>query len=355
MTLINARQLDTSPIPCVVDGLIPLTGSGLVHGPSGAGKSYAFLTRLALDVANGVPFFGHGTIQGTVITALGEGVQDAGLRIKAQLAQHAEDDAALIAEVAATEGPEAAEKFATSLPSYTDDFVVIEDAPFAMPFTPSGKPSTGMQKFLASIEGVHPILVIYDAMADFAGSSSLTNDTTANRYVAGIKYLVDQLDCFVLGIGHDTQDGEKMIGAGRFFNAADIMMAVKPEPGEDDMSTVTSEKAKYGTRFPLFSYRAAPKSWDEPVLGDDGLPTGETELVETHVVTLAEDTAGSRVRHPGHRGPSGHRHRPHLTAEADRRPGTRSGHRGAVHREKAGQSMPGMRGTGRAELQPAAR
>jgi hypothetical protein len=70
-------------------------------------------------------------------------------------------------------------------------------------------------------------------------------------------------------------------------------MAVKPENGEEDMSTVTSEKAKYGTRFDPFSYRAVKKSWDEPVLDDNGLPTGETELVETHVVTLAEDTAGT--------------------------------------------------------------
>ena len=288
MALINARRLDTSPIPQVVDHMFPLVGSGFAHGPSGAGKSYAFLTKLALDVANGAPFFGHDTIQGTVIVALGEGLQDAGIRIAAQLAQHAEDDAALVAAVREQQGDEAAEQFAASLPPYTDDLLVIEDGPFDMPFGPDGKPSVSMQQFIAAVAPVQPTLIIYDALADFA-SGSITNDYAANQYVKGIKHLVKRLDCFVLGIAHDTEKGDKMLGAGRFKNAADIMIGIKPESGDEPVSTVISEKAKYGSKFGPFSYQAMPKIWDEPVLDDDGQPTGETERVETNVVVLRDD------------------------------------------------------------------
>jgi hypothetical protein len=288
--LVNAARLDTSRVPCVVEGMFPAVGSGIVHGQSSTGKSYAFLTKLALDVANGVPFFGHETIQGTVVVALGEGLQDAGLRIKAQLAQHAEEVAARHAEILDSEGQDAADEFAAGQLPYTDQFLVVETQAFDMPFQ-NGKPSVSMQQFLASISGVGPVMVIYDALADFAGDASIVNETAANRYVAGIKHMVAELDCFVLGIAHDTAKGDKMIGSGRFKNAADVMMGIKAQQGEMPVSTVIAEKVKYGKLGPAFSYTALEKKWDEPVIDDHGFPTGETELVETHVVVLQDENA----------------------------------------------------------------
>lgn len=287
--LVNANRLDTSPVPCVVDQLFPLVGLGWAHGPSYSGKSYAFGTKLALDVANGVPFFGHETIQGTVIFALGEGLQDAGIRIKAQLAHHAEEIAAQIGKIRDEEGDEAAEKFAADQAPYTDDALIVETEAFAMPFGPDDKPSVSMQQFIAQASSLDPVLVIYDAVADFAGIASITNDTSASKYVKGVKHLVSALNCFVLGIAHDTQKGDKMLGAGRFFNAADVMLAIKRQGGDSETSSVISEKIKYGSLGPAFSYTAVKKAWDEPEIDDHGFPTGKLIPVETHVVTLADD------------------------------------------------------------------
>lgn len=290
MTLMNARDLDTSAVRYVVDQMFYETGGGFVHGPSGAGKSYAFLTKLALDVANGAPFFGHKTVRGNVVVALGEGVSDAGIRTKAQLAQHAEEVADRYAEILASEGQDAADEFAAAQLPYTDEGVIVEDAPFSIPFE-KGKPSVSLQRFIASVEGAEPALVIYDAMADFCGDApSITNDSTANRFSMGVKYMVDQLNCFVLGIGHDTEKGDKMLGAGRFKNAADVMIGVKPGNGDGEVSGVVSEKAKASTKFRSFSYTAVPKEWDEPVMDDFGFPTGKTERVHTHVVKLLDDS-----------------------------------------------------------------
>lgn len=288
--IINAARLETSRVPSVVEGMFPKVGSGIVHGPSSSGKSYAFLTKLALDVANGAPFFGHETVQGTVVIALGEGLQDAGIRIKAQLAQHAEEVAARYAEILDAEGQDAADEFAAQQRPYTDQFLVVETNSFDMPLE-NGKASVSMQQFLSLIEGVNPALVIYDALADFAGDASIVSESSANRYVAGIKHLVAELNCFVLGIAHDTAKGDKMIGSGRFKNAADVMMGIKPQQGEMPVSTVIAEKVKYGKLGRAFSYTAQEKSWDEPVMDVYGFPTGETELVETHVVVLQDETA----------------------------------------------------------------
>jgi hypothetical protein len=287
--IINAALLDTSRVPCVVEGMFPAVGIGFVHGPSSAGKSYAFLTKLALDVSNGVPFFGHETVQGPVVIALGEGLQDAGLRIKAQLAQHAEEVATRHQQILEADGQDAADAFAAEQRPYTDRFLVVETNAFRMP-TQNGKPSVSMQQFIAQLEGVRPAMVIYDALADFADGEPIVNDTSANRYVDGIKHLSAELNCFVLGIAHDTEKGDKMLGSGRFKNAADVMIGIKPQKGEGAVSAVIAEKVKYGKLGPAFSYMALEKTWDEPVM-EDGFPTGETERVETHVVVLQDESA----------------------------------------------------------------
>jgi AAA domain len=288
--LVNAARLDTNPISCIVEEMFPEVGSGFVHGPSSAGKSYAFVTNLALAVANGVPFFGHATKQGPVVIALGEGLQDAGIRIKAQLAHHHETVAARYQEILDAGGQDAADAFATEQPAYTDHALIVETESFAMPFE-NGKASVGMQQFIAGLGDLAPSLVIYDAMADFANGASIAHESGANKYIDGIKHLVTELNCFVLGIAHDNQDGKKMAGNIRFFNAADVMLGIKRQGSDSDVSSVIFEKVKYGSLGPAFAYAAQEKTWDEPETDADGFPTGKLVPVKTHVVVLQDENA----------------------------------------------------------------
>ena len=58
MTLINASDLDTSPVEWLAEGIVPRSGIGIMWGPSTAGKSLVALD-LAMAVANGQPWLGR--------------------------------------------------------------------------------------------------------------------------------------------------------------------------------------------------------------------------------------------------------------------------------------------------------
>ena len=153
-------------------------------------------------------------------------------------------------------------------------------------------------------KNVHPGLIVFDAQDDFADTKSTQNLTSASRFVAGHKYLAEQLSCFVLGVAHDTQDGKKMSGNVRFYSSCDISISVKPErngnSSGDSVTTVVNEKAKPGGIFEFkpFSFQALEQEWDEPLWDDDDpdLPiidpdTGlqKTKLVKTYVVIPRAD------------------------------------------------------------------
>ena len=303
--LIKAERLDTSPIPQILEGILPNMGTGWWHGPSKCGKSFAII-KMLLDMANGVDWFGHKTIQCDVVYAIGEGAGDLGIRIKAQLAYHAQQVAAQAAIITERDGPDAAAKFMAEQPEYTSKRLFIETAAFSMPFGLDKKPSVSMLQFIASMgaKNVHPGLIVFDAQDDFADTKSTQNLTSASRFVAGHKYLAEQLSCFVLGVAHDTQDGKKMSGNVRFYSSCDISISVKPEQNGnssgDSVTTVVNEKAKPGGIFEFkpFSFQALEQEWDEPLWDDDDpdLPiidpdTGlqKTKLVKTYVVIPRAD------------------------------------------------------------------
>src|SRR5215467_356582 len=122
MPLVNADDLDTSPPEFLVEGMIPLTGTGFIWGESRWGKSLLINGELALAIANGTKFFGKRTVQGSVAICLGEGLYDAGVRKQARLAREA-DDRVKIATSLVSEGytEDQAKRWLDSLPPYTDD------------------------------------------------------------------------------------------------------------------------------------------------------------------------------------------------------------------------------------------
>lgn len=305
-TLINADMLDTSPPEWTVDGIIPRVGYGIMHGPSYSGKSLVADNELALSIANGTPFFGQQSLTGCVAVALGEGIYDAGVRLQARLARQTSDNESTLAGIADESERELARE---QLPAYTSERLFVLDAPFTIPVTQQGEPTDSLAHAIAQLRVIPDLeLIVLDALSDFSGGLSISNDSSANRFVLGLKMLVRELDCVVLAVHHNTADGRKMIGAQRLFNAADFVIGITPDdtsPDQPKSATMTCRKSKYGPEFEPLSYQIEPLEWQAE---DDG----EQFTVRSATVRYQGDanaSNGSALRLPGN-GNSPHRELP---------------------------------------------
>ncbi len=297
MTLINADQLDTSPVEWTVDQVVPRTGIGIMWGPSTAGKSLVGFD-LALAVANGVPFMGHQVRHpGAVAYCLGEGLTGAGIRLKARQARQAADDTAAIAAMARDHGDAAARAMIAALPAYTAANVKVLTEGFSCHFDRSEKPTASMARALAQLAMVDGLeLVIIDALADFKGQLSLANDSSAGRIVQGMKFLASELNCCVLAIAHPVADGHKMAGSERLFQASDFVIEITPDevgaPGALKSAAISSRKSKEDEGFAPVGYAIEPCRWEQPAEDEDGneIP-GQVVTVKSATVRLLERPA----------------------------------------------------------------
>jgi AAA domain len=289
--LIDADQLDTSLPEWLVENMIPRVGVGFWYGQRWTGKSLAVDVELALAIANGTPFFGREVVQGKVIVGLGEGLLDAGIRKQVRLERERQDRAEHAAQIAVSEGSEAAKAWIDAQPSYTDANLKYLTKPFALATVRDdgeAEISKSLRAFITRAKKIKDLeLVILDSLSDFTGTISISNDTSANRVIQGLKMLASELNCFVLCVAHPTEKGDKMLGAGRLGNAADFIAKSTPEGKSGaglDMSTVTCEKNKYGGRFEPFSYEVVPYKWYEPILDENDDPTGEAKLATSATI-----------------------------------------------------------------------
>jgi hypothetical protein len=329
--LIDADQLDTSPPEWLVDGMIPRVGAGFWYGKRYTGKSLATDVELALAVGNGADFFGRKTVQGTVVVGLGEGLYDAGIRKQARLIRERADRIEYAAQIAVAHGDDVAKAWLDAQPEYTDDNVKYLTEPFTVPVTREdgeGLMTRSMAAFISKIKAKKYRdleLIVLDSLSDFTGGLSISNDTSANRLMLGLKMLVRELDCFVLCVAHPTEKGDKMLGAGRLGNAADLIVRSVPEndanAGNGMVSTVSCEKNKYGKRFDPFSYIVDDShEWDEPVLDDDGEPTGETYVATSATIRPLDLEKDDSIRPSRPKRPL-----PELRTAASDKPRKRSG------------------------------
>jgi AAA domain len=297
--LIRAADLDTSAPEWLADGMIPRVGVGFVYGKSYWGKSLMVDGELALAVANGTPFFNNATIQGDVIVCLGEGLYDAGARKQARLAREQQDRLDFAAQIAVGVGEDAAKAWLDEQPPYTDDHLLIWPDRFTIPFTRigsdgEGEPTRSLQRFINAASRMKDLeLVVIDAISDFTGGLSISNDTSANRLMLGMKEISRQLNCCVIAVAHPTADDKKMLGAGRLFNAADFVIKIEPDennaPGNPQSVAVISEKNKYGPKFAPTGYIIEPCQWMEPVLDYQGNQTGEMALIKSATIRQNDD------------------------------------------------------------------
>lgn len=308
-SLINAEMLDTSPPEWTVEGFLPRVGLGILHGPSYYGKSLVTDNELSLAIANGTEFFGMKTVQGNVVVALGEGLYDAGVRQEGRLARQQQDNEIMLAAI---EDGEEREKARAELQPYTTERLFIQTQPFAVPVRPDGQPSDSLKHAIAQLRIIPDLeLLVLDAMSDFSGGLSISNDTSANRFILGLKMLVKELDCVVVVVNHQTADGKKMIGAQRLYNACDFVIEVVPDdtgPGEPKSATLVCRKSKYGPEFSPVSYLIEPIMWTTET--EDGPVTVSTATVRRQGDELAEGTATLRL--PGN-GPAPHRELPEIS------------------------------------------
>lgn len=304
--LINAEDLDTSPPRYAVDKLIPEVGVGFGYGPSYTGKSLVFGVELGLAIANGTPFFGHPVIQGSVIYCLGEGLGDAGVRKQARLIREQADRQARAAAIEAREGPEAAAAWLASLPPYTDERLFVQPYGFSVPVSPDMTPGRELRQMVTEMGQIPDLeLVILDSAADFTGLS-LANDTSAKRFMTGLKWMQSELDCCVFVIAHPSNKGREGQGlpGTRLFASSDFVYGIQPDPDSPDgvkTATITAEKVKSGPLPDAFAYVIEPAGWHEPARDDTGELTGAEPVWTTSAtVRLREDDqGGGGLRLPG--------------------------------------------------------
>jgi hypothetical protein len=278
---------------------------------------------------------GHATLPGAVAYICGEGQGGLGIRVKSQVLRQEQDNTKAIAEIARTQGDEAARSFIASLPSYTSDNLKVMTNPFPMHFTGNGKPNADLEQAMgelrrlncppddADVETVehwpYLRLVILDALENFAGQLSVSHRSSANRIIATMQWMAAELQCCVLAVAHPVNGpgGLKMVGSDRLFAAADFVIRYAPDdvaaPGALNTATISCEKSKDDTKFSSFGVELHPCKWDEPRLDEDwepipvlddetgeqvtderGNPVWETVVVTSQTVRLIEqDTTSS--------------------------------------------------------------
>lgn len=229
--IINAAGLSTEPVDWLVDGMIPREGVVFAYGQRYVGKSLVFDVELPLAVGNpGHLFFGLPVQHGNVAVALGEGRQDAGIRLASRLGRQVADD------LAAPEG--------TVKHPYTSQRLFYQ-TPFPCLVDRFG-PVPGLFKAVSELLLIPDLaLVVLDAARNFTGGASLSSSATAGRFMAGLTIMAETLHCCVLVVSHETADGKKMKGAGDLEDGADAVIAVTPDYDMSlDAGTLSCEKNK---------------------------------------------------------------------------------------------------------------
>ena len=180
---------------------LPEGGLAIWYGAPKCGKSYLGL-GLGLAIAEGKPFLGKATRQGTVIYIAGEGING------------------IVDKVAAAIGPERAR----------DGSDPIHRAFYVLAGMPNLTDPGAMQRILLAIRelGVKPALVIIDTMARAIGAGGLDENSTKDmaRMVAALDHLREQTTAAVLGMHHAGKSGTDR-GSSALRGAADVFAKVE--------------------------------------------------------------------------------------------------------------------------------
>lgn len=231
MSLIRARRLDASPVDEIIEGIIPDVSVGVMYGPSGTGKSLVLLA-MQMAVTNDLPFMGRDVMPGSAVYCLGEGLQDAGIRIKA------------LQYAALTDGVQ-----------LSDGRIFYETKTFSLAVETDRQQAIERWSVIPDLQ-----LVVFDVLRQFAGNRSTAHGTSAAILVNGAKEIAKALGCTVILVVHTTKDESSFAGSQELFNLSDFFIKVAN-------GAITVEKQKTGPRIPPVPYVIRRLSWTDPTTG----------------------------------------------------------------------------------------
>lgn len=294
MTLVHASRLDTSPPEYTVEAMLPDMGVGFGYGNSYTGKTMVLGIELCLAIANGVPFFGRESVYGSAAWCLGEGLPDAGVRIKARLIREAHDRQLQAAQIARKDGDAAAQEWLAALPTYSDDRMFVKTTAFQVPFIAANEPPEDLQQAARELGLIEDLrLVVLDTARRFS-SLSLSNGTTSNRFMLGMSWLAAQLQCTVLAIAHPVSKGRGEVGlpGDTLFGASDFVwrfQSADDSTPDAPAAMIIAEKVKSGPLFDPIPYELERIKWRQPPTDPE---TGEdiqgAELLEVKSATVRQ-------------------------------------------------------------------
>jgi hypothetical protein len=212
LRLFSTAELVKMPPPnWLVNGIMPEEGVIGLYGAPSTGKSFVAVD-LACAIGSGTPWQGHTVRSGLVIYISAEGGAGIGKRVLAWAAEHKVNPATI--EVA----------------------WIIE----AIPITASHE---DMQYLFDRIDEIReqPVLVVIDTLARcFEGDENLQEDMGA--FIKGVDMIRQTLDTAVLIVHHTRLDGDRERGNTAFRGAADTMIHVKRQRGQNKLALLCDKQ-----------------------------------------------------------------------------------------------------------------
>lgn len=203
-----------------VDGVLPMSGIGLVIGQSGAGKSFVVLDLLA-RVGLGLPWFGHDTRPCHTVYVGLEGRAGIKRRIEAWEAQN---------------GRQVPDGFAVVL----DSLKLVEDADIH-------------ELARAILEaGGQGALIVVDTLAQASPGIDENSSQDMGLVIAGLQRLQSLTGGLVLGVHHmgkDTTRGAR--GHSSLYAACDAVLAVTAGPQGHSVNTAAGDGGKSKDAEPI--------------------------------------------------------------------------------------------------------
>jgi hypothetical protein len=191
-----------SVLPFLIKGVLPAGALAEVHGSPGAGKSFIGLA-MALSVATGIPFFGHGVVRGRVLYVAAERFLGLRRRIEAWFRRH-----------------EAADR---SLFQVMRDGVQLVDA-------------RDVQSFIRAVQRLPepPSLIVLDTLSRCLVGADENGQRDMSKVVESLDAIRKATGATVLLVHHTRKAGDMERGSTVLRGAADLMMGV--QAGKDVVS-----------------------------------------------------------------------------------------------------------------------
>jgi hypothetical protein len=251
--LLSSETLDQLPEPePLIDGVLFRDSLAWLHGKPGHGKSFIALDWAAC-VAAGLPWQGHGTMQGLVLYVVAEGA--AGLR---QRVRAWEDHAHQRMDVQFL-------PIAVQLLAYADVSAVVEVA-----------------------EDLNPAFVILDTQARVTVGADENSAKDMGELVAAIDRIRQACRACVLLVHHEARAGENMRGSTALEGAADTLIRVTKD---GPYLRIENPKQKHIAEFDDIRLKLAPRL-DSAVCTAVDVMTEDLSESEQKIIDALRDAFG---------------------------------------------------------------